>query len=241
MSTVRVVGLRGAVLPLLLALFAACAPAAEDAGRPAKDAAQGGGAAAAPGVEAMALAAGLAQQGTRGSSPLQLLAAAQLLIDAAPQPLGVEVESSAGTATDSSAKSGSPVALDAAALIAAARAMAGPDTAVTTLADRLTASLEAGKGAIGGPRYANSSVNAGSIDTYRIAFRGGERASVRIRGDGDTDLDCYVYSSGGILMAVDDDYTDYCILDWWPSGAETFRIEIHNLGRVYNVYSLTTN
>ena len=60
-------------------------------------------------------------------------------------------------------------------------------------------------------------------------------------GDGDTDLDCYVYDANGNLIDSDTDATDYCVLRWRPAWLGTFRLEIRNLGPVYNAYVLRTN
>jgi hypothetical protein len=113
--------------------------------------------------------------------------------------------------------------------------------AVSALGRQLQARLATGpKGAVGGPRATVDRVLARTTDIWNIGFRGGEIGSIRVDGDGDTDLDCYVYS-GGRLVAVDNDYTDYCILDWYQGSTGTVRLEIRNLGAVYNQYVLTTN
>lgn len=192
-------------------------------------------------VDAVALAASLSDHGYRTSSPLALLSAAELVLDTPPSALSVPREQSGGAAPAPSAKTRRQVTLDAGQLIAAARTMASNNSTVIALANQLQQRASGPKGAARGPQFAHSEVLAGSRDIYRIQFRGGERASVRIDGDGDTDLDCYVYNSSGALVAADVDFTDICFLDWWPSSTSTHRIEIVNLGSVYNVYTLVTN
>ena len=66
-------------------------------------------------------------------------------------------------------------------------------------------------------------------------------AEVVVSGDGDTDLDLYVYDSNGNLIAKDDDYTDGCYVRWRPSWTGRFIIKIVNRGPVYNKYVLMTN
>lgn len=84
-------------------------------------------------------------------------------------------------------------------------------------------------------------VNASTTDTYTIRFRGGERACVVVSGDGDTDLDVYVYDENGNLVGSDTDYGDDCVVVWNPRWTGPFTIKVKNLGRVYNRYSLAVN
>jgi hypothetical protein len=61
---------------------------------------------------------------------------------------------------------------------------------------------------------------------------------VVVDGDGDTDLDCYVYDRFGNLLGADDDLTDYCIVDFRQRTSGDIRVEIRNLGNVWNAYRL---
>ena len=56
--------------------------------------------------------------------------------------------------------------------------------------------------------------------------------------DGDTDLDLYVYDENGILIASDTDSTETCVVRFWPKWTGAFRIEVRNLGTVYNRYEI---
>jgi hypothetical protein len=62
---------------------------------------------------------------------------------------------------------------------------------------------------------------------------------VVVDGDGDTDLDCFVYDRFGRLLGLDDDGTDYCIVDFRQPTSGNVRVEIRNLGDVYNRYTLS--
>ena len=135
-------------------------------------------------------------------------------------------------------KKGGQVSLDPAKLLADAKAMAGDDGVLLALIDDVNSNV---RGAVGGPKYARSSVNAGGSDIYNISFRGGEFAMVTVIGDGDTDLDLYVYDENGNLIDSDTDYSDNCICTWTPRWTGNFRIKIVNRGRVYNRYVLNTN
>jgi hypothetical protein len=58
-----------------------------------------------------------------------------------------------------------------------------------------------------------------------------------ISGDGDTDLDLYVYDSNG-LIARADSYSDDEIADLIIYNGGYFTVKVVNRGRVYNDYEL---
>ena len=97
------------------------------------------------------------------------------------------------------------------------------------------------KGRRGGAAVTYDRVLARSTDIYRIVFRGRELAEVCVVGDGDTDLDLYIYDENGNLVCSDTDYTDRNYCSWTPRWTGPFEIEIENLGGVYNRYRLATN
>jgi hypothetical protein len=112
---------------------------------------------------------------------------------------------------------------------------------LTLGATGLGAEAATAAGAVGGPIEHYARVSAHSADIYRLRFQAGELAAIDVIGDGDTDLDCFVYDASGNLIELDNDGTDYCVLRWMPDETETFRLEISNLGPVYNAYVLRTN
>ncbi len=84
-------------------------------------------------------------------------------------------------------------------------------------------------------------VLGGHTDTWPIRFRGGEEAIIIVSGDGDTDLDLYVYDENNNLIAYDNDGIDDCVVSFTPKWTGLFYVKIKNLGRVYNRYVLLTN
>ena len=138
---------------------------------------------------------------------------------------------------DTGKKSGQ-VSLDPSKLLADAKTMAGSDGVLLALIDDVDRDV---RGASGGTKYANSRVEAHDYDIYNVTFRSGETAIVTVIGDGDTDLDLYVYDSNGNLIDSDNDYTDNCVCTWTPRWTGNFRIKIVNRGNVYNRYILRTN
>jgi hypothetical protein len=76
----------------------------------------------------------------------------------------------------------------------------------------------------------------GRTHTYTAYVMGGVPAAITINGDGDTDLDLYVYNRFGNLVAVDEDDTDYCVVRWVPASSGMVTIRVVNRGSVYNDY-----
>jgi len=82
-----------------------------------------------------------------------------------------------------------------------------------------------------------SSVLAFHTDTWRVWTSAGDHRVV-VRGDGDTDLDCYVYDRFGNLLDADTDGTDFCVIDIYNPSSGNLTIRVLNLGSVYNEYTL---
>ena len=97
------------------------------------------------------------------------------------------------------------------------------------------------RGRADGPGRSHTSVEGHSTDTFSILFEGRRRAFVSVSGDGDTDLDCYVYDHHGHLVDSDQDGTDECRLEWWPRSTGSFTVRVRNRGHVYNHYTMHTN
>lgn len=83
-------------------------------------------------------------------------------------------------------------------------------------------------------------VLANSTDTYCVTFKGGEEAMVIVSGDGDTDLDLYIYDEYGNLIDYDNDDMDTMVCTWIPRWTGKYTIEIRNLGDVRNYYTMWT-
>jgi hypothetical protein len=93
---------------------------------------------------------------------------------------------------------------------------------------------------IAGPGVSVSRAQAFGSVWFNETFRGGETAVVTIRGDGDTDLDLYVYDANGNLVAWSNGPTDRETVRFTPLWTGRFRIEVRNLGRVWNQFTLNT-
>jgi len=129
-------------------------------------------------------------------------------------------------------------------LLESARTMAGAESA---LAEEITAlqlrSSEGGRPEESPPqelRVAESCVPAGKMEVWNLAYPGEDYALVSIAGDGDTDLDLYVFDSEKLIDASQS-ATDVESIVWWVRVGGTFRIVVENLGRVANCYVLISS
>lgn len=195
-------------------------------------------------VQMTGLATQLARLGRETESVEMLVAAAKLLAQGSPQPTEREKTTTEqkpdAQGADTTEKKVQP-SLDAKALLDEAYKFAGNDETLKALVDRQRSQTQQSMGRVGGPAIKQDCVLAGHTDVYTITFRGGENAEIIVSGDGDTDLDLYVYDENGNLVESDTDYTDDCIVEWLPKWTGPFRVEIVNLGRVANCYTLITN
>jgi hypothetical protein len=96
-------------------------------------------------------------------------------------------------------------------------------------------------GVVGGPVYQEGRVRAYSQVSYTLRCRGGEWTNLIVRGDGDTDLDLFVYNAAGTLVASDTDLTDLCLGRWFSATTQTYTVVVKNYGRVFNEFLLLTN
>lgn len=76
---------------------------------------------------------------------------------------------------------------------------------------------------------------------FTEVFYAGEPARVWLRGDGDTDLDLYVWDENNRLICASENYGDRESCSWQPRWTGEFYIEVVNLGPVYNVADIGTN
>lgn len=91
---------------------------------------------------------------------------------------------------------------------------------------------------VGGDSEGTYRVQAYETNSYTIELYGGDVTQINLIGDGDTDLDLFVYDSWGNLVAKNDDVRDFCRVRFTPNQRATYRIEVKNLGSVYNDFVL---
>ena len=96
-------------------------------------------------------------------------------------------------------------------------------------------------GVVGGGKFGNPRVEAHSSDTYDYVFYGNQDAVATISGDGDTDLDLYVYDENWNEVCHSTSNGDDEVCTWNPRWTGTFKIVVKNLGNIFNRYHITLN
>lgn len=195
---------------------------------------------ASPEISALQTAAGLAKYGYANYSATALVEAAKIFAETKTQPLDVIAEhGKTETVTDKN----NPVSFDSGQLLADAKKFAGKDKTILAYIKRVEKSIASGstRGAVGGPKATKERVLGKDVDSYKIKFWAKELAEICVSGDGDTDLDLYVYDENGNLIESDTDYTDECVVRWVPAWTGNFIIKIVNRGALYNNYVIWTN
>lgn len=195
---------------------------------------------ASPEMSALQTAAGLAKYGYANYSATALIEAAKIFSETKTQPM--EVEAERGKTESVSAKD-NDVSFDPTQLLADAKKFAGKDKVVLAYVDQVEKSLKSSttRGAVGGPKGQKDRVYGKDVNSYKVKFWAGELAEVCVSGDGDTDLDLYVFDENGNQIGSDTDYTDECVVRWVPAWTGTFIIKVVNRGALYNNFIIWTN
>ena len=218
----------GAVLFISATAFAQTETAAEPAKTTPEQAQQ------------MALAGELVQYGYSTKTALPLIQAVQIYQRLGAQPATdatPKASEDQGTAPAGITKADTPARTEPQLLADATTFADGNKTLLALIQDCKGAT----RGAVGGPKYVQDAVRANTTDVWTIKFRGGESAYVVVSGDGDTDLDLYIYDENGNFITSDTDYTDQCVVSFTPKWTGDFKIKIKNRGNVYNRYTMATN
>ena len=192
-------------------------------------------------LAAVKLANQVLRYGYENKSALALLDALQIFAENPTQALNATKK---GDAVDESKTDGkkTKVSFDYESVLADAKAFADGDPNLLALIDNIDAEAKgAQRGNINGPSRDYSAVNGNSYMDYTASFVANELAEILVSGDGDTDLDLYVYDSNGNLIAKDTDYSDDCYVRWIPAWTGRYTIRIVNRGLVYNRFVILTN
>lgn len=193
-----------------------------------------------PSVSALKLAADLVKYGYETQTPLPLIDAMQIIIDNPTQPLGAEPKGT--TANGDNDKKNGTVTLDIEKILIDAKTFAEGDEQMLALIEQVENDSQApSRGAVNGPKRGAFRTYGGCYSDFDVSFVKGYLAEVLVSGDGDTDLDLYIYDSNGNLIAADTDYTDDCYVNWIPAWTGRYTIRVVNRGRVYNDYVILTN
>lgn len=179
------------------------------------------------------LAAELSKYGYANKSALALIQAAQIAVENNFQEVAAQKDNAEATQTTGDKKGN--ITLDPKQLLEDAAVLADGDANLLALIAKAS-ETQSKRAPVGGSSYNSTSVNGNGTDVYTVSFIAGQTAVVTVVGDGDTDLDLYVYDSNGNLIVKDDDYTDNCVVSWTPKWTGKFKIKVVNRGPVYNRY-----
>jgi hypothetical protein len=195
---------------------------------------------ASPAISALRLATDLVKYGYSQQSALPLIDALQIISENPTQVLNVEVKGE--TATPKTDNKHGVVTLDMTRIASDAKKFANGDETILHLITQVESDANGtSRGAVNGPRQGYYSVSASCYNDFEISFVKNSLAEVLVSGDGDTDLDLYIYDSNGNLITSDTDFTDDCYVCWVPAWTGRFVIRVINRGLVYNNYLLVTN
>lgn len=192
-------------------------------------------------LAAVKLANQVLRYGYENQSTLALLDALQIFSENPTQALNA---TKSGEAVDETKTEGKKahVSFNYEAVLADAKKFADGDPNLLALIDNIDAEAKgAQRGNINGPSRDYSAVNGNSYLDYTASFIANELAEVLVSGDGDTDLDLYVYDSNGNLIEKVTDYSDDCYVRWVPKWTGRYTIRIVNRGPVYNRFVILTN
>jgi hypothetical protein len=189
------------------------------------------------------LAAKISTLGYDKKDPLLLVTAAKIVADYPARPVKTEKQEPSvnpGKVEDKKDK-GSPQ-LNVATLLKDAKDLAkGNQTILTLISDVEKTTSTTSRGRVYGPAYVTRKVYGNSTYTDYVLFEGGKLAEVAVVGDGDTDLDLYVYDENGNFITSDTRSGDVCYVSWTPKWQGSFKVVVKNHGSVYNNYTLMTN
>lgn len=192
-------------------------------------------------LAAVKLANQILRYGYENQSTLALLDALQIFSENPTQAFNATKK---GDAVDESMTDGkmAKVSFDYESVLADAKTFADGDPNLLALIENIDAEAKgAQRGNINGPSRDYAAVNGNSYMDYTASFIANELAEILVSGDGDTDLDLYVYDSNGNLIEKDTDYSDDCYVRWIPAWTGRYTIRIVNRGPIYNRFVILTN
>lgn len=173
-------------------------------------------------IQAYALAHELYAFGKATKNALAVVTAAAMLARVNPTDTKRE-KTTEGTPAANGGKKPTRSNPDLAAMLATARELAGNNQTLLAMIDDLAAS--GSRTALDGPHRTTTGVLGKTTDVFRVTYKGGEAAEVFIQGDGDTDLDLFVFDENGNEVCRDqvhDDTFQYC--KWTPRWTGPFEI-----------------
>lgn len=188
-------------------------------------------------VATMAMAQDLYALGMANKDALTVLTAAKLAASVDVKDVDRKKETKGDAIADQS--DGVDAPMDAAAMMASAKELAGEDEVLAGLIE--DAEAEGSRGRIGGASETLSRLPAGQTDVWEIPFYGDSYAELAVVGDGDANLDVLVTDENGNTICYDVSWSDKVYCDFVPSWNGYFYVTVQNNGGSRNSYYLMTN
>jgi len=190
-------------------------------------------------IQKLKLASELAVYGYQNNSVLALIQAADLYLSTSMMDLQTEnVEKEEGKKTSKK----ETVSFDVAKILKDARELAALEdneaAYLTLIANLEKKAQDLTRSPTLGTQRLYDRVQAYSKNTYTVGLRGGERTYIEVYGDGDTDLDLFVYDANGNFVVSDTRYSPNAGIWLIPNYTSTYTIVVKNNGRVYNDFML---
>jgi hypothetical protein len=188
-------------------------------------------------IEAHLLADRIAAQSLAAKDPLAMIMAARLKLqnpdrEVVRQPIGSLASTPAATPAR-------PHPRSAEALLARASALARERPDLLALIEDVR--KDRARGVPDGPITSFQEVTSGHEDKFNNTFKGGETATVLITGNGDSNLDLYVFDDKGQRVCASERLDDIEVCRWQPGQSGNFRIHVMNRGPASNEYVLRSN
>ena len=198
-------------------------------------------------LETLELAAKMSDYGYQRRDPILIAKAALMMAQVGPRKIEAEVVELGGdkAAAVEVPALPSPI-MDVATMLKDAGEMASKDAAVLALVNDYSAKVKTlqgtqTKGAYWGPYSGVGIVSGYSSYPWRIDFEGNIWSEVRVIGNGNTDLDLFVFSGNGSLIASDTGWGDNCCTQFIPFGNQTITVVVKNKGPIPNSYRIFTD
>ncbi len=190
------------------------------------------------GAKILAMAQDLFAIGMAGKDALTVLAAARLAATVAVTN-GPELKKAVTGSAPATEQDSATAPPDAAAMLAAAKALAAEDDVLLDLIEQ--AEAEGPRERIGGAVAHASALSAGMTDVWDVPLFGGSYAEIAIIGDGDSNLDVTVADENGNSICQDVSGSDKVLCDFVPAWNGYFVVTVQNTGDAKNSYYLMTN
>lgn len=184
----------------------------------------------------------LARYGRDNKHPGALALAARLVQDVKPKDapkLKIKGDEDGKKNAPKAKKTGLPK--DSAGLLAMAKTMAGKDKKQAAAIDSMM-KMGARSRNTDSPGCVDRRIDGHTTHTYRpLKVYGGTLTIMMLRGDGDTDLDFWIYDENGNLKFSDLDSSDVMAVRWVAPYTQKIILKVRNRGSLYNNYRYCTN